>query len=170
MHDRRRIRDAVTARLLSQVGALFAARIHPGRAGAIMIGEEVPLVLVDVQKSAAEIYDEQAHAERVSYLLEVAVVAAGPSPELAAEGEQACADELDDLALPVRRALTRAWALGGGLVLPGAGRAFDRVVDWRFAGDDLVIKPGGKAGHVAHLVQRFTITVVNGDGNPSSEE
>lgn len=165
MHDRQRIREALKARLVSQVGTLVPGGIHAGRAGGLVASGELAAILVDVFRSKSEIFAEDSHAEEVTYVAEVALVADGPEPDLA-DGRPACCDILDDIALEVRRALKRGWALADGLALPGLDRP-NRVVDFRFVDDVLVVQPGGQ-GAVAHLTNRFAVTVVCDDGNPAS--
>lgn len=168
MHDRQRIMEAVTARLDDQVGALFDDRIHAGRAGAVMVEDEVPLTLVDVTDVTSVPWDLNADSELNTYVVDVAVVATGPSPELAADGVPACVAVLNELCLPVRRALKRGWALRNGLGVVDPATGMSRVTDWRYAGEKLTVRAAGNAGHLAHLVIRFLVTVVNDDGEPAA--
>lgn len=168
MHDRQRIMDAVRDRLLAQCGSTFGGRVHAGRAGAVMVEDEVPLVLVDLADVTSVPWDLNADSELNTYVIDVAVVATGPSPELAAAGAEPCVAVLNELCLPVRRALKRGWALAGGLGVVDPATGAGRLFDWRYAGERLAVRAAGNAGHLAHLTIRFNASVVNEDGEPAA--
>lgn len=165
MHDSQRIRYGAVDRLLSQVGERAPGGIHTGRARGIVNDGVVPAILVDVFRETSEVFNEQNHAEEVTYLLEVLLVGDGPEPDLA-DGELSNVDNLDDLTLVVRRALKRGWVLDeDGLSMPDeTGR--NRVTGFRYVDRVLAIQAGGR-GSVAHVTLRYAITVVCEDGEPS---
>lgn len=156
MHARRSIRDALVNRLVSQVGA-FGGRVYAGRLGALSEDAELPVCLVDVNRSKAASFDDQTGAIERTYLAEVIVVDSGPDPDIRGD-ELSAADQLDDHALDVERTLRRDDVLDGALGFP--------VVDFAFDGDVVTAKSAAGTG-LSHVALQYLVTVVQRDAEPT---
>ena len=168
MHDRRRLRDGITAHILaSEAGRLVGGRVFSGRGAAIRDDAEVPCIFVEVRRSQGHPWGRQETATQRTYEASIGIVGQGPASDLVdpedPDAELSCADALDEVALPVEQALTRAAVVDrDGLGLP--------VVDWRFIDDafDPVVK--GYEGDLSTLTIRYAAVTVHGEGNPTTEE
>ncbi|WP_375453446.1 hypothetical protein [uncultured Methylobacterium sp.] len=171
MHHKQLIRGSVVTRLQSRVGSLVT-EIYAGRAGGVVADGELNVILVDCQASKGnpELFSDELSAEQLVYHLTVQVVVDGPEPDLA-DGLPPCNDTVDELTVVIRSALTREWALAGGLGLPGrnALASETRLIDFRFLQDGVVFQPGGK-GVIAHNPIQFVAVVVCPDGDVSFEQ
>lgn len=155
MHARRRIRDAFTERLTDKVQA-FQGRVFAGRLGALSEDAELPVCLVDVNRSKGVFFNEQTGALERTYLVEVVVVDSGPDPDIRGD-ELAVADVLDEHCLAVERALPREDALEGGLGIP--------VIELAFDNDAVTAKSAAGTG-LSHVALQYLVTVLQEDAEP----
>jgi hypothetical protein len=169
IHDRRRLRDGVTARLLaSEVGELVGGRVYAGRGAAFRPGTEIPSVFVETRRSQGVPFGINKDATNRTYEVHVGIVGQGPAADLAdpdaPDPELSCADALDEVALPVERALSKKCVEGRSapLGLP--------VLAWRFLDDafDPVVK--GFEGDLSTMTIRYAAVTVHGEGDPTTEE
>lgn len=159
MHDRRKLREGLAARLKTEIGVLVGDRVYAGRLAALDAGTELPAIMVDVARSKAVLFDQQNSALRRAYEATVTILVRGPDTDLA-EPEESYADILDELALQVEVCLARESVLYDKLGL--------RLIDWLFVDDVASAKGPLAPGAIASLTLRYHAVLVHADGNPSS--
>lgn len=159
MHDRRKLREGIKAKLIADVGAELGGRVYAGRLSALDTTWEMPAILVDVARSQAVLMDPHSSALRRAFEATVTILVTGPDTDVA-DLDESYADLLDELAVLVEWSLSRSEVLYDKLGI--------KLVDWLFVDDVATAKGPARPGLLASLSLRFHAVVVHEDGRPTS--